>query len=477
MKAPAIPDTATLDRFARIVGERYALRDEADMQPYLVEPREKYFGKAAMVLRPGSVEEISRIMALANETRTAIVPQGGNTGLVGAQIPFERGDEIVLSLGRLNRIVKVDAEGNAMTVEAGCTLAAIREAADAADRLFPLSMGSEGSCQIGGNIATNAGGVAVLAHGPARDQVLGLQVVLADGRVWDGLRALRKDNTGYDLKQLFIGSEGTLGVITAAVLKLQPKPRARETAFVGVASPEAAIRLLHRALDQFGRGVTSFELMSRLGLDFVLRHLPGSRDPLQGSWPWYVLLETSSGDEAQTLRPRVEALLADAMAAGEVEDAALAASAAQANALWRMRASLSEVQKQEGGSIKHDVSVPIAAIPVFMKEAAKLVEEIVPGARLVPFGHLGDGNIHYNISQPVGADKKAFLARWEEVSAAVHGLVARLGGSISAEHGIGRMKKDLLAGVKSAVEMEMMRAIKRTLDPNGILNPGKVLQR
>jgi FAD/FMN-containing dehydrogenase len=477
MKAPAIPDTATLDRFARIVGERYALRDEADMQPYLVEPREKYFGKAAMVLRPGSVEEISRIMALANETRTAIVPQGGNTGLVGAQIPFERGDEIVLSLGRLNRIVKVDAEGNAMTVEAGCTLAAIREAADAADRLFPLSMGSEGSCQIGGNIATNAGGVAVLAHGPARDQVLGLQVVLADGRVWDGLRALRKDNTGYDLKQLFIGSEGTLGVITAAVLKLQPKPRARETAFVGVASPEAAIRLLHRALDQFGRGVTSFELMSRLGLDFVLRHLPGSRDPLQGSWPWYVLLETSSGDEAQTLRPRVEALLADAMAAGEAEDAALAASAAQANALWRMRASLSEVQKQEGGSIKHDVSVPIAAIPVFMKEAAKLVEEIVPGARLVPFGHLGDGNIHYNISQPVGADKKAFLARWEEVSAAVHGLVARLGGSISAEHGIGRMKKDLLAGVKSAVEMEMMRAIKRTLDPNGILNPGKVLQR
>jgi FAD/FMN-containing dehydrogenase len=477
MKAPAIPDTATLDRFARIVGERYALRDEADMQPYLVEPREKYFGKAAMVLHPGSVEEISRIMALANETRTAIVPQGGNTGLVGAQIPFERGDEIVLSLGRLNRIVKVDAEGNAMTVEAGCTLAAIREAADAADRLFPLSMGSEGSCQIGGNIATNAGGVAVLAHGPARDQVLGLQVVLADGRVWDGLRALRKDNTGYDLKQLFIGSEGTLGVITAAVLKLQPKPRARETAFVGVASPEAAIRLLHRALDQFGRGVTSFELMSRLGLDFVLRHLPGSRDPLQGSWPWYVLLETSSGDEAQTLRPRVEALLADAMAAGEVEDAALAASAAQANALWRMRASLSEVQKQEGGSIKHDVSVPIAAIPVFMKEAAKLVEEIVPGARLVPFGHLGDGNIHYNISQPVGADKKAFLARWEEVSAAVHGLVARLGGSISAEHGIGRMKKDLLAGVKSAVEMEMMRAIKRTLDPNGILNPGKVLQR
>ena len=473
----ALPASETLDRFARIVGERYALREDADMRPYLVEPREKYFGKAAMVLRPGSVAEISRIMALANETRTAIVPQGGNTGLVGGQIPFERGDEIVLSLGRLNRIVKVDPEGNAMTVEAGCTLAAIQEAADTADRLFALSMGSEGTCQIGGNIATNAGGVSVLAYGPAREQVLGLQVVLADGSIWDGLRALRKDNTGYDLKQLFIGSEGTLGVITAAVLKLHSKPRAKETALVGVASPEAAVRLLHRAQECFGRGVTSFELMSRSGLDFVLRHLAGSRDLLARPFPWYVLVEVSSGDEAETLRPQIETVLEAAMTAGEAGDGVLAASAAQAAELWRMRTGLSEVQKQEGGSIKHDVSVPIAAIPAFMEEAAKLVEEIVPGARPVPFGHLGDGNIHYNVSQPTGADKDAFLSRWEEVNAAVHGLVARLGGSISAEHGIGRMKKELLPGVKSAVEMDMLRAIKRTFDPNGILNPGKVLER
>lgn len=470
-----IPDSGLLDRFARIVGEKYAVRDAADMHPYLVEPRDRYFGKAAMILRPGSVEEVSQILALANEMRIAIVPQGGNTGLVGGQIPSEGGGEIVLSLSRLNRVLKVDGEGNAMTVEAGCTLASIREAADAAGRLFPLSMGSEGSCQIGGNLATNAGGVAVLAYGNAREQVLGLQAVLADGRVWDGLRSLRKDNTGYDLKQLFIGSEGTLGVITAAVLKLYPKPRTRETAFVGVDTPHAAVRLLQRALDAFDRSVTSFEIMSRLGLDFVLRHLDGGRDPLAKPAPWYVLIEVSSGDAVETVRPRIEEVLAAAMKAGEAEDGVLAASAAQADELWRMRTALSEVQKQEGGSIKHDVSVPIAAIPEFMEEAARIVEELVPGARPVPFGHLGDGNIHFNISQPEGADKQAFLDRWEEISAAIHGLVARFNGSISAEHGIGRMKKALLPGVKSAVELDMMRAIKRTLDPNGILNPGKVL--
>lgn len=475
MKAAVMPDVKTLDRFAAIVGERHALRREADMRPYLVEWRDKYFGRAAMVLRPGSVKEISEILALANETGTAIVPQGGNTGLVGGQTPFEGGEEIVLSLGRLNRIVNVDADGNSMTVEAGCTLAAVQEAADAAGRLFPLSMGSEGTCQIGGNLATNAGGVAVLAYGNAREQVLGLQVVLADGRIWDGLRALRKDNTGYDLKQLFIGSEGTLGVITAAVVKLYPKPRAKETAFLGVPTPQAAVRLLHRALAGFGRGVTGFELMSRLGLDFVLRHLPGSRDPLASRSAWYVLMEISSGDAAEALRPRLEAVLEAALEAGEAGDGVLAASAAQAEELWRMRTALSEVQKHEGGSIKHDVSVPIAAIPAFLDEAARLVESMVPGARPVPFGHLGDGNIHYNISQPAGADKDAFLSRWEEISAAVHGLVVELGGSISAEHGIGRMKKELLPGVKSAVEMDLMRALKRTLDPNGILNPGKVL--
>ena len=469
------PSAATLDRFSAIVGDRYALREEADMAPYLVEWRDKYLGRAAMVLRPGSVEEVSQILALANATRTAIVPQGGNTGLVGGQIPFEGGDEIVVSLSRLNRILHVDPEGNSMTVEAGCTLAAIQQAANAADRLFPLSMGSEGTCQIGGNLATNAGGVAVLAYGNAREQVLGLEVVLADGRVWDGLRALRKDNTGYDLKQLFIGAEGTLGVITGAVLKLQPKPSVKETAFVGVPTPEAALKLLNRALDGFGRGVTSFEIISRLGLDFVLRHLAGSRDPLDRPWPWYVLIEISSGDPGDSVRPRLETVLSEALEAGEAADAVIAASGVQAAEIWRIRTALSEIQKHEGGSIKHDVSLPIAAIPRFLEEAGRLVEKIVPGARPVPFGHLGDGNIHYNVSQPAGADKQAFLLQWEEVSAAVHGLVTRLDGSISAEHGIGRMKRDLLSGVKGAVEMETMRAVKRALDPNGILNPGKVL--
>lgn len=445
------------------------------MQPYLTEWRDKYVGRAAMVLRPGSVDEVSQILALANETRTSIVPQGGNTGLVGGQIPFETGAEIVLALGRLNRIRAVDADGNTLTAEAGCTLAAVQDAAAAADRLFPLSLGSEGTCQIGGNLATNAGGIAVLSYGNARDLTLGLEVVLADGRVWHGLRALRKDNTGYDLKQLFIGSEGTLGIITAAVLKLFPRPRARETTFIAVRDPQAAVRLLHRALDAFGRGVTSFELMPRIGMDFVLRHLPGSRDPLAQAYAWYVLLEVSSGDPAELVRPRLEALLADALQAGLAHDAVLAASSAQAEALWRMRTGMSEVQKHEGGSIKHDISVPVAAIPAFLHDAGAVIARLVPGARPVPFGHLGDGNLHYNVSQPTDMDKAAFLARWEEVNAAIHDLVLRFSGSISAEHGIGRLKRDLLPGVKDPVEMDLMRGIKHLLDPNAILNPGKVL--
>ena len=471
----AMPGAETLARFAAITGERHALSDPAAMAPYLSEWRDKYVGRAAMVLRPGSVEEVSQILALANDRRVAIVPQGGNTGLVGGQVPFEEGNEVVVSLGRLNRILSIDAQGNTLTAQAGCTLAAIQHAAQEAGRLFPLSLGSEGSCQIGGNLATNAGGVAVLSFGNAREQVLGLEVVLADGRVWDGLRSLRKDNTGYDLKQLFVGSEGTLGIITAAVLKLRPRPRSRETAFAGVKTPRAAIALLQRAQEDFGAGVTSFELMARIGLDFTLRHLAGARDPLNEKWPWYVLLEVSSGDSQETARRRVEALLYEAMEAGEAGDVFLAQSQAQGEALWRLRTAMSEVQKHEGGSIKHDVSVPVAAIPEFLEQAGKQIEELVPGARPVPFGQLGDGNLHYNVSQPEGADKEAFLARWEEVSAAIHDLVAGHNGSISAEHGIGRMKRDLLPGVKSVVEMEMMRALKRTFDPRGILNPGKLL--
>lgn len=468
------PDAGTLRRLAAIVGDRYALTGEA-MGPYLVEWRDRFLGKAAMVLRPGSTEEVARILALANAGRVGIVPQGGNTGLVGGQIPSASGDEVVVSLGRLDRILSVDGDGNTLAAEAGCTLAQVQAAARAHNRLFPLSLGAEGTCQIGGNLATNAGGVAVLSYGTARDLALGLEVVLADGRVWDGMRALRKDNTGYDLKHLFIGGEGTLGIITKAVVKLFPAPVSRETAFVGLARPADAVALLRRAQAAFGRDLTSCELMPRIGIEFLLRHLPEARDPMDGPWPWYILLEISGGAPRAMVRPRFEAMLSGALEDGEAGEVVIAASTAQADALWRMRGALSEVQKHEGGSIKHDISVPVAAIPAFLDAAAKLVGDLVPGARPVPFGHLGDGNLHYNVSQPEDMEREAFLALWEQLNARVHDLVARHRGSISAEHGIGVLKRDALPGVKSAVEMELMRALKRALDPNGILNPGKLL--
>ncbi|HXY99318.1 MAG TPA: FAD-binding oxidoreductase [Stellaceae bacterium] len=471
-KPPAAPDSALLARFAAIVGDKYAVTDPQMQAPYLLEMRDMYRGRTPMVLRPASVAEVSRIVALANETATAIVPQGGNTGLVGGQVPLN--NEIVLSLRRLDRIREVDPTSNTITCEAGVTLQRAREAAAAADRLYPQLLPSEGSCTIGGNLSTNAGGTAALAHGIARSHVLGIEVVLADGRILDNLNKLKKDNTGYDLKNLFIGAEGTLGVITAAVLRLVPRPRSVETAFVGVPSPQAALALLDIAAGNAGGSVTSFELMPRSGLEMVVRHAAGCRDPLSALHPWYALIELSSQSKSG-LRAVMEDVLKEGLDRGLVADAAIADSLEQAKAFWRIREMFGEAQRYVGGSVKHDVSVPVAAVPGFLADADAAVVARFPGTRPLAFGHLGDGNIHYNVIQPADADKDAFLKRWDEVNAVVFAVVKKYGGSISAEHGVGVMKRDLLPSVKDPVALDLMRSLKHLLDPKGILNPGKVL--
>jgi FAD/FMN-containing dehydrogenase len=466
------PSPDLLPRFAAIVGEKYAITDAATLAPYLIEGRDLYHGRTSMLLRPGSVAEVAAILKLANETKTPLVPQGGNTGLVGGQIPLD--GELLLSLTRLDKIREVDPSSNTMTCEAGVVLQNAQEAAAAADRLFPLSLGAEGSCTIGGNLSTNAGGTGALAYGIARDLVLGLEVVLADGRVLNLLSKLKKDNTGYDLRHIFVGAEGTLGVITTAVLKVFPRPRAVETAFIGVPSPQAALKLLNLAQERAGGTVTSFELIVRDMIDFAVRHGHGVRDPLGAKHPWYVMLEVSSQQE-EGLRDNVEDLLAAAVEQGLVSDATIAANIEQTRAFWHLRHVLPDVQKPEGGSIKHDVSVPVAAVPDFIAEASAAAQKLIPGCRPVPFGHLGDGNIHFNVSQPVGADTTQFLARWNEVNAAVDKIVLKHHGSFSAEHGIGKLKRETLAKAKDPVALDLMRGLKRMLDPNGILNPGKVL--
>jgi len=461
-----------LARFTAIVGPKYAVTSPQDQEPYLVEMRDLYHGHTPVVLRPGSVAEVAAILELANETKTAIVPQGGNTGLVGGQIPHH--GEVVLSLTRLDKIREVDPISNSMTVEAGVTLQRAREAAAAADRLYPQLLPSEGTCTIGGNLATNAGGTAAIAHGIARSHALGLEVVLADGRILHNLNKLKKDNTGYDLKNLFIGSEGTLGIITAASLRLVPRPRSVETAFVGVPSPQASVDLLGIASERTAGGVTSFELMARSGVDAVVKHDASSRNPLADPYPWYVLVELSS--QARTgLREVLEGILSEGQQKGLVLDATIADSLEQSKAFWRIREMFGEVQRHIGASIKHDVSVPVAAIPAFIEQANAAVSKLIPGTRLLPFGHVGDGNIHYNVTQPEGSDKAEFLARWDEVNAVVFAVVKKFGGSISAEHGVGVMKRDILPLYKDPVALELMRGLKRMLDPNGILNPGKVL--
>jgi FAD/FMN-containing dehydrogenase len=462
-----------LARFAAIVGDKYAITDLDEIEPYTLERRDLYHGTTPLVLRPGSVEEVSAILSLANETGTPIVPYGGGTGLVGAQIPHN--GEIVVSMSRLNTIRSVDPDNDTMTVEAGVILDEIHKAADEVDRLFPLSLGSEGSCQIGGNLSTNAGGTAVLAYGNTRELILGLEVVLADGRVWNGLKGLRKDNTGYDLKDMFVGAEGTLGIVTAAVIKLFPKPRETATAFVAVESPAAALKLFATARASAGSQLTACEILPRIGLDFVLRHADGTRDPLPQPYPWYVLLELSSPLEGTDMEGLMQAILEAAFESGAVLDAAVASSLAQSQDFWQIRLMLSDVQRQEGGSIKSDVSVPVGKVPEMLERGIETVSNMIPGVRPVPFGHIGDGNIHFNFSQPEDMDRAAFMEQWDPVTDVIDDLVLEFGGSISAEHGIGFMKRDLMERIKQPIELELMRAIKKTLDPKGILNPGKVV--
>lgn len=459
-------------RFRAIVGDKYAITDERDKAPYLVEERGLYQGHSPLILQPGSVEEVAAICKLASETRTRLVPQGGNTGLVGGQIPHH--GEIVISLRRLDKIRDVDTQSNTITCEAGSILANLHARAAEADRLFPLSLGSEGSCTIGGNLSTNAGGITALSYGIARDLVLGLEVVLADGRILNGLSKLKKNNTGYDLRDLFIGAEGTLGVITAATLKLFPRPQSMETAFVGLASPEAALELFDLSRARAASGLTSFELLARIAVQSAVKHGTSVREPLDKPHPWYVLMEVSSSrDDA---RDTIEAILSQAFESGLIEDAAIAANLDQRQAFWTLREVLAgPAQKNEGASIKHDISVPVVAIPRFLEEAGAAVETLIPGARPFVFGHLGDGNLHYNVSQPVGADRTAYLGRWRDMNDVVHAIVWKCGGSFSAEHGIGVLKRDELARTKDPVALDLMRTLKRTLDPLNILNPGKVV--
>ncbi len=464
-----------IDRFIAVLGSRYVLQG-GDAQPFLSDWRGRYQGQALCVLRPGNRDEVAAVVALCAEQRVAMVPQGGNTSLCGAATPDGSGQAVVISLSRLNRVLAIDCDNDTITVEAGCKLATAQEAAAAAGRLLPLSLASSGSCEIGGNLSTNAGGVQVLRYGNARDLTLGLQVVLADGQCWDGLRGLRKDNTGYDLKQLFIGAEGTLGIITAAVLKLFPLPSAVFTAWLAVPDPAAALILLNAAKQRFGARVTAFELVSRPALDMVLRHIPGAGEPLTVAHDWYVLLEFSDQGDDGELRQAGEAFVAAQMTtSGPVSDGVIASNGEQAKRLWALRENISEAQKSEGISIKHDVAVPVSRIPEFLTRAGAKLAAAFPDVRVVAFGHVGDGNLHYNLSKVASADNAAFIAATSAVNLLVHDLVAELGGSISAEHGLGQLKREEILRYKSPLEMAMMSSIKAALDPLGLMNPGKVL--
>ncbi len=464
-----------LDRIAQVVGDKGVITDPADMAPYLVDQRDSYHGLTPMVVRPAATAEVAEVVRICDESGTPVVPQGGNTGLVGAATPHDDGSEILLSLTRMNRVREVDALDYTLCAEAGVILADVQKAAAEADRLFPLSLGGEGSARIGGNLSTNAGGTGVLRYGPARDLVLGLEVVLPDGRIWDGLTRLRKDNTGYDLKHLFIGAEGTLGVITAAVLKLFPPIGDVQTAFVAVRDSAAAAELLARARTLSDDNVTAFEWMKRLCLDFVLRHIPDTRDPFRVRYDEYLLVELSSGRSDGGLRETLETVLAEAMDGGLVLDAVIAESRAQAADFWRLRETIPDAQPFEGASIKHDVAVPVSGVPEFLARADRALAAAVPGIRLCTFGHLGDGNVHYNLSPPEGAADDGFAARREEINRIVHDIAVAMRGSISAEHGIGQLKREELKRYKDPVALDLMRSLKSALDPNNIMNPGKVL--
>jgi FAD/FMN-containing dehydrogenase len=460
-------------RISALLGPSGLITEASAMAPYLEEERGLFHGSARLVARPASTEELAALVKLCADAGVGVVPQGGNTGLCGGASPSD--GQVLVSLARMNRIRGVDSVNFTMTAEAGVVLQTAQEAAEKADCLFPLSLGAEGSCQIGGNISTNAGGTGVLRYGNMRELVLGLEVVLPDGRVWDGLRSLRKDNTGYDLKQLFIGGEGTLGIVTAAVLKMFPRPKDQQTAFCALSSLDSSLALLRRARAATGDQVTGFELVPRIGLEMGAALVPGVADPFHQPYDWYALIELSSSQACSGLREALEALLEEEMEEGAVVDAVMANSLEQRSALWKIREGIPEAQKKAGGSIKHDVSVPVAQVPAFIERASAAVRRAMPDVRVVPFGHLGDGNIHFNLSQPEGADKQSFLVRWEEMNRIVHDIVVDMNGSISAEHGIGRLKKGELRHYKAPIEIELMQRIKQALDPKGIMNPGNIL--
>ena len=477
---PELSGTAFADALAAIVGPAHVLTAKDDVAAYFNDWRRVFPGAGIGVVRPANTAEVSQVVALCARHGVAIVPQAGNTSLCGGSVPRPSGlgaasgsqRELVVSVARMNRIRGIDVLNDTMTVEAGCVLQTIQQAADAAGRLFPLSLAAEGSCQIGGNLSTNAGGVGVLRYGNARDLVLGLEVVLPDGRIWEGLRALRKDNTGYDLKHLFMGAEGTLGIITAAVLKLFPKPSASATAWIAVDSPQKAVELLATLRALMGDRLTAFELISRIALEAVIKHKPATIDPLPEPHAWYVLAEFTDGGPQAALSERAETALMDCTERGVLIDVALAQSEAQAQALWAIRETLPEAQFT---NVKHDVSVPVSSIPRMIDEGMAELSQAFPGCVGYIFGHIGDGNLHYNIGMADEAGTRALMLKIKAVNEIVYAVVERLHGSISAEHGVGQLKREAIKTRKPAIELELMQRVKDALDPQGIMNPGKVL--
>ena len=465
--------TIALQRIQNIVGPQGWIETTGGMEPYLREWRGRYKGTAAAVISPKSTNEVAKVLEICNKAGLGVVPQGGNTGLVGGGVPdFPSGDGIVITTQRLNVIRDIDPLNQTMTVEAGVILAHIQQAAEDVGLLFPLSLGAEGSCQIGGNISTNAGGVQVLRYGNTRDLVLGLEVVLADGRVWDGLRSLRKDNTGYDLKHLFMGAEGSLGIITAAVLKLSARPQAKETALCGGANAGSLLEIFQRLNTSAGEALSAFEIMNRFGLEIAEKHVPSVNDPFESPHSQYALIELSGLDG---IRATLKNILKQGLEEGLIADALIAKNSAQSDQFWAIRHAIPEAQKHEGGSIKHDVSVPVSNVEEFLRKASDLVEAKLPGVRICAFGHAGDGNIHFNLSQPIGADTNAYMKNWDAINRIIHDLIMSIGGSFSAEHGIGQLKRSDLKRYKSDVELDLMRTLKKALDPQNTMNPGKVI--
>ncbi|MGQ0675093.1 MAG: FAD-binding oxidoreductase [Rhodospirillales bacterium] len=472
--AKSVP-AGLLDRLRAALGPKGFIDETRAMAPHLKDWRGLYSGTSPAVLFPASTEEIAKAVAACAEAGVGVVPQGGNTGLVGAGVPRHASGEIVVNLKRMNRVRLIDAADYTMVAEAGCVLADLQKAAESADRLFPLSLGAEGSCQIGGNLSTNAGGINVLRYGNARELVLGLEVVLPDGRVWNGLRRLRKDNTGYALKHVFIGAEGTLGIITAAALRLFPRPRETATAFAALRDLDAAVELLAILRAGSGDAVSSFELVPRMAIDLCLRHLPGIADPLKDRHAWCALIEFTGTVADGRTAAALEASLAAALDRGVIVDATIAQSQDQAKKIWRIREELPEAQVRAGANIKHDVSVAVSQVPEFIRRADAALKSLVPGAETLAFGHVGDGNVHYNLCPPPGADLAAFIAKTEAVGKIVYGIAAEMDGSFSAEHGIGQLRRQALLQYRSPLEVELMRSLKRALDPKGLMNPGKVL--